>query len=587
MAHGPLRNKLHAPLPPPVAHGEARAKLPSMASAAAVPPDRRWIYGPLPDLLLGCGVWYMATFVALAVAGSEIRAGGAALALPFLTLVFGTPHYGATLLRVYERRDDRRAYAVFAVWATLGLAAAFAWGVHDALVGSVLLTTYLTWSPWHYTGQNYGIAVMFLRRRGVSLEGGVKRWLYLSFLLSFVLTFLAMHSGEQASHYAPLTYEGAGYHFLSLGLPSPWADAVFAGVALAYGIALGGAAIQLLRRGSARALLPAALLAATQALWFSVPLLVRRYALPLGLEPWTSAHGSYYFLWIAIGHSVQYVWITSFYARQSGGWSGLGPYVTKVMLAGAAVWTLPALVFAPNLLGRLPFDAGLGILVAAVVNLHHFVLDGAIWKLRDGRVSRVLLRPREEVAAEGEPVGRTRWLAPAIWATGAVCVGILFYAKWERDVGLPRALASGEVAEAQATLDRLGALGRDSGRLRAALGRAWLQRDRPAAAERELRRALELQPTLQTCYTLGNLYASQGRWREALEVYEKGLALDPDAELLHYRAGLAWLETGRPERAREAFARAAELNPERRINRTMLERAESAMREPGGSAPPS
>jgi hypothetical protein len=39
---------------------------------------------------------------------------------------------------------------------------------------------------------------------------------------------------------------------------------------------------------------------------------------------------------------------------------------------------------------------GLGLLTASIVNLHHFVLDGAIWTLRDGRVARMLLRPAGE-----------------------------------------------------------------------------------------------------------------------------------------------------------------------------------------------
>ena len=53
---------------------------------------------------------------------------------------------------------------------------------------------------------------------------------------------------------------------------------------------------------------------------------------------------------------------------------------------------MPALVFAPQVLGGLPYDLGLGLMVASAVNLHHFVLDGAIWKLRNTRVAGVLLR---------------------------------------------------------------------------------------------------------------------------------------------------------------------------------------------------
>ena len=51
---------------------------------------------------------------------------------------------------------------------------------------------------------------------------------------------------------------------------------------------------------------------------------------------------TYYFFWIALGHSAQYIWITSYYARRSGGWSGSTGalrYFAKILVAGTAVWT--------------------------------------------------------------------------------------------------------------------------------------------------------------------------------------------------------------------------------------------------------
>ena len=48
------------------------------------------------------------------------------------------------------------------------------------------------------------------------------------------------------------------------------------------------------------------------------------------------------------------------------------------------------------------------LLVASVVNLHHFVLDGAIWKLRDGRVARVLLRTAEGPGETGVGAATTQ-----------------------------------------------------------------------------------------------------------------------------------------------------------------------------------
>ena len=551
----------------------------------AISPSKRWLYGPLPDLLVGCGLWYALAFVVLAVAGAQIRDVGMFTLMPFLLLAFAAPHYGATLLRVYEQREERQTYAVFTIYSTAILAAVFVVGVHSAAVGSIILTVYLTWSPWHYTGQNYGIAAMFLRRRGVDLGGNAKHFVYTSFMLSYVLVFLAMHSGARADDYIPLVYDPVGYHFLPMGLP--YASVTLPAVGLAYVVATVGAGVLLLRRASVRDVAPAGALTLTQALWFSIPLILRHWQVDTGIEPWEDRFGTYYFMWIGIGHSVQYLWITSYYARIRSNWTGQVPYYLKVLLAGAAIWTLPTLIFAPHLLGRLPFDAGLGILAAAIVNLHHFVLDGAIWKLRDGSVARILLRSRDpsEVAAAPAPEGR-RWIAPAVWGVGAICVAITFGVKWEREIGINRAFAAGDLRRVGRSLDRFAWIGRDSPGLRAFLGKAYAKEGNDALARRNYERSLELHPRAQVWLMLGALHARNEQWVDAADAFESSIAIVPDNEQAHFQLGLARLELGQPEAAREAFERAAAQNPDRGINRTMLERANEAIRaaaEPGAS----
>src|SRR5215470_10316212 len=111
-----------------------------MMARAAAPARSRWLFGPLPDLMLGCGAAYLVVFAVLAAAGPSMRALLPPGLLVLGGLLTGTPHYGATLLRVYERREDRRAYAIFTVWATALLAVAFAVGARDVRVASLLFT---------------------------------------------------------------------------------------------------------------------------------------------------------------------------------------------------------------------------------------------------------------------------------------------------------------------------------------------------------------------------------------------------------------------------------------------------------------
>jgi tetratricopeptide (TPR) repeat protein len=554
------------------------------------------MYGPAPDLLLGCGLWYALALGVLAIAGEPIRTGGAMSVLPFLVLICSTPHYGATLLRVYRNGEDRRAYRWFTVHATIALFAVFALGVHSAAVGSWILTLYITWSPWHYAGQNYGIAVMFLRRRGVTFDATTRRWLYTSFILSYALTVLALHGGAgEASHFAPIASERVDYRFLSLGIPAGVVAVLLPAVALGYAIATLVAGVRLAKRAPLSDLGPTAVLVLIQALWFSIPLLLRAFEVERSIEPWTSTYGSYYFLWVAIGHAVQYMWITSWYARREGSSSGQLGFLTRAMLAGAAVWTLPSLLFAPGVLGRLPYDGGFALLAAAAVNLHHFVLDGAIWKLRDGRVARILLRDRgSPESAAGDPGLLTRWGGRAVWLAGAACIAIMFLSKWQSDVVIPRAAAAGDLDGTRAAADRLAWVGRDSVKLRRSLATSLRKRRDVEGAIAQYQRSIEIRPNVPSWYDIAELRAGQRRWREASRAYEHALALNPEQATVWYRLGLARLELDEPRAARDAFAQAVALDPGRAIHRTLLERAKLLLSEghegaavPSGPAVPS
>lgn len=107
-----------------------------------------WLYGRGVDLLLGYGLGYLIGVPLLLAWGSlaspdsrYLWFGGA------VALMTATPHYGATLLRVYEERSERRKYALFSVWITAALVALFVTGLYDRWLGSLLLTVYVSWSP--------------------------------------------------------------------------------------------------------------------------------------------------------------------------------------------------------------------------------------------------------------------------------------------------------------------------------------------------------------------------------------------------------------------------------------------------------
>jgi len=555
--------------------------------------SQQWLFGPGPDLLLGCGLGYLLIVAGFAAAGIE-HASVAVLGLvPLISILTGTPHYGATLLRVYETREERRAYAFFAVWVTLAVWALFYAGLYAELLGSLILTTYLTWSPWHYTGQNYGIAVMFLRRRGVAFSPVAKRVLYASFLLSYALTFLALHGSVDGGEYAPVQpYKGGAFRVLRLGIPSPWNHELFAVVGVAYLATLLWSARMLARGGSVRDLLPVGLLALTQMTWFAIPTAARQWGLlgPDALFDTTAT--AYAFFWIATGHSVQYLWITAYYAAGDRPAGARLLYLAKTLAAGSFIWSVPALLYSLSLegtrLGGVALDQDVLVLLAATVNLHHFILDGAIWKLRDGRVARILIR-REPAGGRGvpiEPERRRRWLAPLVYALGAAATIQVLASLVERQLRFEPALRAGDADAAWRSLERLDALQADSASDHLRFGHAAADGSNARLALHAYQRSLDMRPSPAVWLAIGALAERGGQSQEAIASYERALELNPDHPQALIDLGSLWLRLGDAERAVAPLERAVALVPDNALLRGRLERARrgSAERAPGRAA---
>ncbi len=505
-----------------------------------------WLYGAAPDLLLGAGLGYLLSVPLLLLVtpslGFEAWPFWAVLAVVCLA---SAPHYGATVLRVYERGEERRRYALFTVWMTLALVGATAAAFHVPLVGSLLVTAYVTWAAWHFSGQNYGIGLMFLRRREVDVQPA-KRLLYASFVLSFVLSFLAIHVEDSSVAYTVPTNLGAGgFGILRLGIPRSIAHPLFLASAASY-LVVTIAALRRLRAGASfAALAPVIFLLLTQSLWFSVPAW-------LDLNGLRQGQGLIFAtMWINAAHSIQYLWITSYYDRVMRPSRAMPLYLLKATLAGNAVVVIPGLVFAPYLLGNVAWDRGLAILIAAVVNLHHFILDGAIWKLRDGRVARALLRGAAVSSRNAEPAPQANraprlWPAIAIAAMGVACLWVqgeeLF---WQA------ALREGRTEQARAAMDRLAWFGRDYSEVRLRLG--------------------------------GNLLRG-GRYEEALVQYETSLALSPN-EIGYYGMGRAQERLGDLSAAAESYRSGLAIAPGHRGLNRAVERMAQAARAASASAP--
>jgi len=530
--------------------------------------SERWLFGPAPDLVFGCGLGYAWIFLALAVLDVRFVEAIPLGFLPLVLMITATPHYGATLLRVYEQRESRRAYALFSVGATAILAASFLVSLHVLAFGSLLMTIYFNWNPWHYGGQNYGLAVMFLRRRGVEITPMAKRLLWGSFVLSALLAIVEMNGLSPGAIYAPVGDQttakaiGPFYRFVSIGIaPAIQQNLTSVGLA-AYFACLLGAAGLLLRGCSLRDIGPSAALVATQSLWFVIPAASRIWGVFDDWVPLGAPHFNYAFMWIAVGHSVQYLWVTTYYAQKTERFSGFRRYYVKCLLAGSMVWSFPALLFAPNVLGTIGYNDGLFLLIASVANLHHFVLDGAIWKLRDSRIAAVLIRKAQPAAEPGpaDEVG-TRWFRPIVWVLGSVCVVTFVIGTWEREVGFRQAVRRADYARVEQAGRRLTWIGQQDAALYRYLAALSNARGHPEDAIREYRRSLEVRQHPSAWFELGSIHAKRDDWPAARDAFEAAYRIDPFPVALIVQYSRALLETGEVERARQVLQDGIALHP--------------------------
>ncbi|MGH0034544.1 MAG: tetratricopeptide repeat protein [Myxococcota bacterium] len=534
---------------------ETTSSIAAATRASGVSRDDAWLFGPGVDVWFGYGLAYILSVPLLVAASSWSSGQDAGWLAPALALFVSTPHYGATLLRVYERRTDRRRYAFFAVWVTLAMGACFVASLYTALLGSILLTVYLTWSPWHFSGQNYGIFLMYLRRAGVDPGPSLRRPIYAFFVASALLAILTMHVAAAGWSFAANSLDASGtFRMLTLGIPAEVASVAAGLTAVVWAACLGAVAWRL------RPLLPTGrqgpllVLVAMQALWYlpSLAVLTGLFDVRRGGLAFTA-------VWVATAHAVQYLWVTYYYARREGRHRGFAGFYARTWLAGGLL-SAPILLLAPALGGALaPNTAGVIVLTIAALNIHHFILDGAIWKLRDGRVARVLLRPEAAGIAPAASEGRRRLrpLPVFVWTLAVASLGtqvvlaVLALPPRALSVvaegldlvgpGAPQLFArvglaleeSGRDREAIAAYERV--LERDSRpRPWVASRLTWLLLEHDAGDPAALERAADLARYLVEAFgdarpegyqTLSTVHARAGRWDQAIAAARRALGI--------------------------------------------------------------
>jgi tetratricopeptide (TPR) repeat protein len=527
--------------------------LPPSATAPSTP----WIYGPWLDLIVGCGGW-SAPLLAIAMWLTPGTTHGWAVAFYLLALAFNYPHFMATVYRAYHTHADFEKYKFFTLHLTLVLALT---GVLVHLAPTLLpwlFTLYLCWSPWHYTGQNYGLMMLFARRGGASVGPAERRWLRAAFIASYLMLLASFETGGSSDALV-----------LSLGIPSKFTMPVRLVLGGAFAIFTLLGFDRLVRDHGWKAMAPPVTLALTQFFWFVLPTLIEmRSASRIPETRYSSGI-------LALMHSAQYLWITSYYQRREAkaagksAWKLAGYFLTLV--AGGIALFIPG----PWLVSRIfHFDFTSSFLIfTAIVNIHHFLLDGALWKLRDSRIASLLIdrskqksattkRPRKqsEVESAGENSRAPGW-AGRLWSSPALraaLAGLLFlWGVWDQ---VHFALGTSE--ENLPALLRAANMNSYDAGLQFRLANAEEKDGNRAGAVDALRKAIALNPRSPS---LGNAYArallETGQFDEAYNFYSQMLKKfphDPDA-LVNY--GILALGRGQGDLAVDSWETAVAVNP--------------------------
>jgi tetratricopeptide (TPR) repeat protein len=526
-----------------------------------------WIYNPWLDLIVGCGAW-SAPLLLLSYFSLASSARTWSVAFYVLALFFNYPHYMATIYRAYHRAEDFQKYRIFTVHLTALVVLTLLLSHFWLRLLPWIFTIYLTWSPWHYSGQNYGLFMMFARRAGGDPGKAGRRALYGAFVVSYLILFLGFHTGPSTD---PL--------FLSLGIPqvvSRWEQiglgAVFVGLS-AFGLT------RLAHSTGWRKLIPSLTLFSSQFLWFLLPAAI---SLIKGLEIPQNRYSSGV---LAVMHSAQYLWITSYYARREAAGEASGVAAEKarrnwrplayfgILFVGGIALFVPGPWLAS---GAFHHDFAASFLIfTAMVNIHHFILDGAIWKLRDGRIASLLLNSRERFSdaaagAGGHLAALGRWLMGSSPGSRSLRVGTALLLLVWGTVDQARyylARRSDDLHD----LQRAAALNSFDSSLQMRLAHRAMEDGQPQLAEAAWRRAVKANPADSGArQALLRLLIDQNRFDEAVDLTEASLRYTPtDANLLVDR-GLLALRRGHADQAVASWDEALAVDPDQSLARLFL-----------------
>jgi len=342
-----------------------------MPLAHAGSPSRWYFVHPWIDTLCAGGLSIL-VFAGAAAASSWFSTAGHSLpsalqVVVFLQWIINWPHFSATSYRLLRVPENRREFPLTTYLIPVLVGGAIVASLNSpAVVAPYFIKFFMLWSPYHFTAQSLGISLLYARRAGYDISAGERRALA-AFLFG---TFLVSTARAEVST-APHSFFGILYP--GLGLPG---ELVIVLKILMYagGLHFLLSTYRRFVKNGERLPLVLPVIAVAQYVWFVVG-----YFYPA------------FYLLVPMFHALQYLliaWVMELKENHSGRTAGqiTIAWGTANILCGAALFlVLPRTVAAFGV----PLDLALGVIIAGV-QIHHFFVDGVIWKLRNPRVANPL-----------------------------------------------------------------------------------------------------------------------------------------------------------------------------------------------------
>lgn len=509
-----------------------------------------WLHNSWLDTIIGCGAWSVPLLLlaSFSIASSALKWS---IAFYVLALFINYPHYAATIQNALHGTDQSDKFRRFALYLTLLAAAMLVVAYSWTRALPWVFTLYLTWSPWHYSGQNYAVFTRFARPTGAEPANRQSQAIHLAFVISCAILFLNFHTGPSTD---PL--------FISLNIPSALSAKLQILLGIAFAVCSAYGLSRMLDQAPWHRMLPALTLFSTQLVWFFLPTMVSRLE---GLRVLPSYYGTGM---LAALHAAQYLWIASDRARreaQAEGRSRWHPfaYFAVLVLGGIALF-----VPGPWIASRgfhADFTRSL-LIFTAVVNLHHFILDAGLRSRGEGRVASLLFRSPERILNATGEAGS--WIAASVrWLVGS--------SPMARSVRIGSAvalLAWGTVDQARyywalhddnlPDLRRAAALNSYDAPLEMRLARKELASGKPEAALSAWKRAMQANPADPAPRDAMLQYLTdKQRYDEAYELTRISLERSPrDAQLL-VNHGLLAMQMGNVDEALKSWRKAIATDP--------------------------